>query len=186
MYEVGFKSALSSFDLINVFLLGQSLVTNFGALEFAQLDLTPVLRISNLVSVGIITLVQVGIHGFLLKVFYRLCFFFFVWNQLFFTYRLYKLSSFRVIPSIATTFCLIRLTCYTADTVHKIIHHEGPKTTAWTWSLLSVGILTIISDLLVVGGLSYSLWKRRLLWKAHSDNVSWYYYDTIFSARSYR
>ena len=73
---MGFKSALSSFDLINVFFLGQSLVTNFGALEFAQLDLTPVLRISNLVSVGIITLVQVGIHGFLLKVFYRLCLFF--------------------------------------------------------------------------------------------------------------
>lgn len=126
----------------------ESLITNYGASVFAQ-NLDSIIYISNLISVSITSLVQ-----------------------LFFVYRLHKISSFVVIPFIAATLSLVRLSYYTAATVHYLFH--GAQTKHWTWCLFSVEIMTITSDILVAGGLSCSLWKRRILWKAYSEYVSWW------------
>jgi len=134
--------------ILTSWMVYESLITNFGASDFAQ-TFDYVMYISGLISVSITSLVQ-----------------------LFFVYGLHKISSFVVIPLLAATLSLVRLLFYTASTVHNLLH--GAQTKHWTWSLFSVEIMTIASDILVAGGLSYSLWKRRILWKAYSDYVSWW------------
>jgi len=130
-----------------------SLVTNFGAsnFKFTQLDLDSLLFISNFISVSIASLVQ-----------------------LFFVYRLRKLSNSTVIPVIASIFSISRLSCYAGVTIQHLLNRAQSIGVVWVWSLFSFGILTVTSDLLVAGGLSYSLWKRRMLWKAYSENASWW------------
>lgn len=97
-------------------------------------------------------------------------------------YRLHKISSFVVIPFIAATLSLVRLSYYTAATVHYLLH--GAQTKQWTWSLFSVEIMTITSDILVAGGLSCSFWKRRILWKAYSEYVPWYLWHESYMTPS--
>lgn len=96
--------------------------------------------------------------------------------KLFFAFRLYKLSSGEelasptavrmriapaVIPILSVVFSLARLVSYVGAAVYHALRHQ--QTAEWKWCLFTVGILSIVSDLLMAGNLSICLWKR---WKS--------------------
>lgn len=138
-------------------LLEKVFVTNFSNYENAIAEAYLKLSLTGFVSVTITAFVQVPFDPFRLFPYFLLL----IYDryQWYFAFRLYKLSGSKLVPLVSAAFSLMRFICYVGAGAYRQQHHV--QTPHWVWVLFTVGILSIITDILMASKLFICLWKRR-------------------------
>ena len=130
----------------------QVFVSDFLDAHSAMANMFLHTSMGGVVAIVIATLVQVSAHSLSSVNSNRQI-------QWYFAFRLYRLSGFQILPIISSIFSLAHLVGFLAASINRYLNR--PLTDEWRRCLFFVGILSIATDSMIVGGLVHGLWKRR-------------------------